>query len=98
MLVNDADFEEPALNTFGGKAMTYYGRWTYKFLEAGRRGAAGVLVVHETAAAGYPWSTLQNSSAAPKFDIVRANPDAERAAFQRFLDEGLVDVVREEWA
>ena len=41
VLVNDADFEEPALNTFGGKAMTYYGRWTYKYEEAARQGAAG---------------------------------------------------------
>ena len=60
VLVNDADFEEPALNTFGGKAMTYYGRWTYKFQEAGRRGAAGVLVVHETAGAGYGWYEVSN--------------------------------------
>lgn len=89
VLVNDPDFqapdEDPVAGKFDGNAMTFYGRWTYKFQEAGRRGAAGVLVVHETAGAGYPWSTLQNSSAAPKFDIVRANPDAERAAFQGWI-------------
>ena len=88
-LVNDPDFEaaasDPVAGMFDGQAMTFYGRWTYKFLEAGRRGAAGVLVVHETAGAGYPWSTLQNSSAAPKFDIVRADPDAERAPFQGWI-------------
>ena len=86
VLVNDPDFEAPAgdpvAGKFDDKAMTFYGRWTYKFLEAGRRGAAGVLVVHETAGAGYGWSVLQNSSAAPKFDIVRADPNAERAPFQ----------------
>lgn len=89
VLVNDPDFEaavgDPVAGMFDGQAMTFYGRWTYKFLEAGRRGAAGVLVVHETAGAGYPWSTLQNSSAAPKFDIVRADPDAERAPFQGWI-------------
>src|SRR5687767_7468735 len=62
-LVNDPDFEaapgEPAANRFGGQAMTYYGRWTYKFEEAARRGAIGALVIHETAGAGYGWSTVQ---------------------------------------
>ena len=89
VLVNDPDFEAPAgdpvAGKFDDKAMTFYGRWTYKFLEAGRRGAAGGLVVHETAGAGYGWSVLQNSSAAPKFDIVRADPNAERAPFQGWI-------------
>lgn len=89
VLVNDPDFEAPAgdpvAGKFDDKAMTFYGRWTYKFLEAGRHGAAGVLVVHETAGAGYGWSVLQNSSAAPKFDIVRADPNAERAPFQGWI-------------
>ncbi|WEK40606.1 MAG: M28 family metallopeptidase [Candidatus Brevundimonas colombiensis] len=89
VLVNDPDFEaadgEPVAGRFDGQAMTFYGRWTYKFQEAGRRGAAGVLVVHETAGAGYGWSTLQNSSSAPKFDIVRADPDAERVPFQGWI-------------
>lgn len=88
-LVNDPDFEaaegDAVAGKFDGRAMTFYGRWTYKFQEAGRRGAAGVLVVHETAGAGYGWSVLQNSSAAPKFDIVRADPEAERAAFQGWI-------------
>jgi Zn-dependent M28 family amino/carboxypeptidase len=62
-LVNDPDFEaaagEPPAGKFAGKAMTYYGRWTYKFEEAARRGAIGALIVHETAGAGYGWSTVQ---------------------------------------
>jgi Zn-dependent M28 family amino/carboxypeptidase len=62
-LVNDPDFEaapgEPATGKFGGQAMTYYGRWTYKYEEAARRGAIGALIVHETAAAGYGWATVQ---------------------------------------
>ena len=48
VLVNDPDFEARRAGDFGGKAMTYYGRWTYKYEEAARRGAAGVLIVHET--------------------------------------------------
>jgi Zn-dependent M28 family amino/carboxypeptidase len=64
MLVNDPDFEaapgEPVAGKFGGKAMTYYGRWTYKYEEAARRGAIAALVVHETDAAGYPWKVVQS--------------------------------------
>jgi Zn-dependent M28 family amino/carboxypeptidase len=61
VLVNDppAPAGEPAL--FGGKAMTYYGRWPYKFEEAERRGAAGMLIVHTTEQAGYPWHTVVGS-------------------------------------
>ena len=61
VLVNDppAPASEPAL--FGGKAMTYYGRWTYKFEEAERRGAAGALIIHTTERAGYPWHTVVGS-------------------------------------
>jgi Zn-dependent M28 family amino/carboxypeptidase len=55
-LVNDPDFEagagEPVAGKFGGQTMTYYGRWTYKFDEAARRGAIGALIVHDTAGAG----------------------------------------------
>jgi Zn-dependent M28 family amino/carboxypeptidase len=61
MLVNDppAPASEPEL--FGGRAMTYYGRWTYKFEEAERRGAAGALIIHTTERAGYPWHTVVGS-------------------------------------
>ena len=48
---------------FNGKAMTYYGRWTYKFEEGARKGAAGVLIVHETGPAGYPFSVVQGTCA-----------------------------------
>jgi Zn-dependent M28 family amino/carboxypeptidase len=62
-LVNDPDFEAPAghpvAGRFGGQAMTYYGRWTYKFDEAARRGAIAAVIVHETAGAGYGWNTVQ---------------------------------------
>jgi len=62
-LVNDPDFEaaegDPVAGRFGGQAMTYYGRWTYKFEEAARRGAIAAIVIHETAGAGYGWNTVQ---------------------------------------
>ena len=85
VLVNDADFEEPALNTFGGEAMTYYGRWTYKYEEAARQGAAGVLIVHETKPASYGWTTVANSWSGPQFDIVRQNPSAERVPMEAWI-------------
>ncbi len=69
MLVNDppATAEEP--NLFGGRALTYYGRWTYKFEEAARRGAEGVILLHTTESAGYPWSVVRTSNGAWRFDI-----------------------------
>ncbi|MHB8284030.1 MAG: M28 family metallopeptidase [Caulobacteraceae bacterium] len=73
-LVNDPDFEalatDPVAGKFGGKAMTYYGRWTYKYEEAARRGAVGALIIHETAAAGYGWSTVV-APQGESYDIVR---------------------------
>jgi len=67
ILVNDppAPLSEPDL--FGGVAMTYYGRWTYKYEEAARQGALGALVVHETAPAGYPWSVVRGGFSGEQF-------------------------------
>jgi Zn-dependent M28 family amino/carboxypeptidase len=78
VLVNDPDFETGP-NTkdggdFGGKAMTYYGRWTYKYEEAARRGALGMIVIHETAPASYGWNTVKNSNTNAVFDIIRKDP------------------------
>ncbi len=95
VLVNDADFEEPALNTFNGRAMTYYGRWTYKYEEAARQGAAGIIIVHETAPASYGWTTVQNSWSGPQFDIVRANAAAERTGMEAWIQRDVaVDLFR----
>jgi Zn-dependent M28 family amino/carboxypeptidase len=72
-LVNDPDFEaettDPVADRFGGQAMTYYGRWTYKFEEAARRGAIAALVIHETEAAGYGWNTVE-APAGENYNIV----------------------------
>ena len=91
VLVNDPDFEEPELNTFGGKAMTYYGRWTYKYEEAARQGAAGVLIVHETAPAAYGWTTVQNSWSVPQFDILRENAAAERVPVEAWIQRDVAE-------
>ena len=73
-LVNDPDFEavkgEDAVGKFGGKTMTYYGRWTYKFEEAARRGAIGALIVHDTPGAGYGWNVVK-SPGGENYDLVR---------------------------
>ena len=61
VLVNDPPAPPGEPELFGGRAMTYYGRWTYKFEEAERRGAAGALIVHTTERAGYPWHTVVGS-------------------------------------
>jgi Zn-dependent M28 family amino/carboxypeptidase len=75
MLVNDppAPASEPGL--FGGVAMTYYGRWTYKYEEAARRGALGALIVHETGPAGYPWSVVRGGFSGEQFSLP-LNPSA----------------------
>ena len=75
MLVNDppATKEEPDL--FGGRRLTYYGRWTYKFEEAARRGAAGVILLHTNESAGYPWSVVRTSNGSWRFDIARTAGD-----------------------
>jgi Zn-dependent M28 family amino/carboxypeptidase len=75
VLINDPDFET-GQGDFGGKAMTYYGRWTYKYEEAARQGLAGLLIVHETAPASYGWATVKNSNTNTMFDIVRSDPAA----------------------
>ena len=73
VLINDPDFETGS-GDFGGKEMTYYGRWTYKYEEAARRGALGLLIVHETDPASYGWKTVKNSNTNTMFDIVRDKP------------------------
>jgi Zn-dependent M28 family amino/carboxypeptidase len=84
VLVNDPDFET-GNGDFGGKAMTYYGRWTYKYEEAARRGAVGFLVVHETAPASYGWATVKNSNTAPLFDIIRDKPSEAHALLEGWI-------------
>src|ERR1700722_9926359 len=87
-LVNDPDFEagpnEPVAGKFGGRAMTYYGRWTYKFEEAARRGAIAALVVHETAAAGYGWNVAANAVGGT-YDIARSSDQTQPVLLQAWI-------------
>ncbi|AVR95774.1 M28 family peptidase [Pseudoduganella armeniaca] len=75
MMVNDPAPTAEAPERFGGKALTYYGRWTYKFEEAKRRGAAGALLIHTDASASYGWSVIQNSwSGVERFQLAQGAP------------------------
>jgi Zn-dependent M28 family amino/carboxypeptidase len=90
VLVNDPqipDSSDPSKldeSLFNGTAMTYYGRWTYKFEEGARRGAAGILIVHETGPAGYPFSVVQGNLG-ERFDLVAADKNMGLAAIEGWL-------------
>ena len=96
MLVNDPPVPDPSNpseldpKVFGGKAMTYYGRWTYKFEIASQRGAAGALIIHETGPAGYPFSILQGSNTGEKFDLVTPDKNMGRTVIEGWIttDQG----------
>src|SRR6185369_5851493 len=75
MLVNDPPATTAEPNLFGARALTYYGRWTYKYEEAARRGAVGALLLHTTESAGYPWSVVRTSNGSWRFDIARTAGD-----------------------
>jgi Zn-dependent M28 family amino/carboxypeptidase len=94
VLVNDPDFEGGE-GDFAGKGMTYYGRWTYKYEEGARQGAAGVLVIHEYAPASYGWPTVKNSNTNTMFDIVRKDPKKAHAQLEGWIQRDLaVDLFR----
>ncbi len=88
LFVNDPDFEGGE-GDFGGKAMTYYGRWTYKYEEAARRGAAGTLVIHETEPASYGWATVKNSNTNTQFDVVADNLAAAHSPVEAWIQRDL---------
>jgi Zn-dependent M28 family amino/carboxypeptidase len=83
VLINDPQLEDQT--KFGGKAMTYYGRWTYKFEEAARQGAAGALIIHETPFAGYPWEVVRGSWSGEQFDIVQPDKGASTVPLQGWI-------------
>ena len=78
VLVNDPGWGNGDATLFKGKAMTYYGRWVYKYEEAARQGAAACLIVHETAGAGYGWSVVVNSWSGPQFDLPASEDPSPR--------------------
>ncbi|MEO7659699.1 MAG: M28 family peptidase [Pyrinomonadaceae bacterium] len=75
MLVNDPPATGAEPDLFGGKALTYYGRWTYKYEEAARRGAAGVILIHTTESAGYGWNVVRTSNGNWRYEIARTAKD-----------------------
>jgi Zn-dependent M28 family amino/carboxypeptidase len=85
ILVNDPGFatSDPAL--FKGRTMTYFGRWTYKFDEAARQGAAGAIIVHEDEAAAYPWAVVQNGASRPQLVLDRPDGNASRVALEGWI-------------
>ncbi|PZQ30264.1 MAG: aminopeptidase [Stenotrophomonas acidaminiphila] len=99
MFVNDPGFHSKDEALFGGNRMTYYGRWTYKFEEAARKGAAAALIVHDTDGASYGWDVVKNSWAGPQYDLPAKDDPEKRiplqgwlsaeAAKQLFADAGL---------
>ena len=85
ILVNDPGFAtgDPAL--FNGRSMTYYGRWTYKFEEAARQGAAAAIIVHQTKPAAYPWEVVRNGWTGPQFYADAADGNAGRTAIEGWV-------------
>jgi len=90
MLVNDPPVPDPGTaeeldpKTFGGKAMTYYGRWTYKYEIAAQKGAAGAFIVHETGPAGYPFNVVQGKTG-EQFDLVTPDKNMSRVAIEGWM-------------
>ncbi len=96
MLVNDPGFvtEDPEL--FNGRAMTYYGRWTYKFEEAARQGAEGALIIHETAPAAYGWGVVEKGWTGPQFSLINKDKNMSRCAIEGWLTLGTTKTILEE--
>ncbi|MBB1417971.1 M28 family peptidase [Pseudoalteromonas sp. SG43-7] len=85
VLVNDPGFATQDDALFTGNAMTYYGRWTYKYEEAARQGAAAVFIVHETAPAAYPWGVVESSNTGTKYTLMDNNLNASELPVMGWL-------------
>ena len=93
ILVNDPGFATGKLRLFNGKSMTYYGRWTYKFEEAARQGAAAAIVIHEEEPAGYPWSVVENSWQGPQLDLQRDDLGNDRVILEGWIRDSTLNGV-----
>ncbi|HEY9256367.1 M28 family metallopeptidase [Chitinophaga sp.] len=85
VLINDPGFADSTL--FKGRTMTYYGRWTYKFEEAARQGATGVIIIHETAAASYPWKVVRSGWSNSKLYLQTADNNQHRTALEGWISQ-----------
>jgi len=86
MLINDPGFHAADESLFEGKRMTYYGRWTYKYEEAARQGAALALIIHDDAGAAYPWAVVQNGWTGEQFDLPVSVDPEPRLPLQGWID------------
>ena len=85
MLINDPGFASGSPRLFNGRAMTYYGRWTYKFEEAARQGAAAAIIVHDEEPASYPWSVVESSWSGPQLSLQRSNNDSQPIQLESWI-------------
>ncbi|WP_308367861.1 MULTISPECIES: M28 family metallopeptidase [unclassified Microbulbifer] len=85
ILVNDPGYATQDKALFNGNAMTYYGRWSYKFEEAARQGADGAIIIHETGAAGYPWEVVSGSWSGAQISLAAEDKNAGRVAVEAWM-------------
>ena len=85
ILINDPGFATQDETLFKGNSMTYYGRWTYKYEEAARQGAAAAIIIHETAPASYGWQVVSGSWSGEQYDLVRPDKGASRTALEGWM-------------
>lgn len=93
MLINDPGFETGNLRLFNGRSMTYYGRWTYKFEEAARQGAAAAIILHEEEPAAYSWGVVENSWQGPQLDLQREDMGASRAILEGWIPHDIFNEI-----
>lgn len=91
ILVNDPGFRTPEGGLFKGDTMTYYGRWTYKFEEAARQGAAGAIIVHEDAAAGYPWEVVSGSWSGAQYMLFTEEDNQGKLAVESWITQAAAE-------
>jgi Zn-dependent M28 family amino/carboxypeptidase len=94
ILVNDPDYETEGLDgPFNGRAMTYYGRWSYKYEEAARQGAEAALIVHDTFPAAYGWNVVESSGQGPQAFARSADGGAKETAFNGWIQKGVAEKI-----
>ena len=93
VLVNDPGYATQNPDLFNGNAMTYYGRWTYKYEEAARQGAAGMLIVHETGAAAYGWNVIEDGRKGPQFHLATDNNNMHRVQVEGWLQYSVAEEI-----
>jgi Zn-dependent M28 family amino/carboxypeptidase len=91
ILINDPGFASQNPAMFKGNAMTYYGRWTYKYEEAARQGAAAAIIIHDTAPAAYGWEVVRNSGTGPQFHLYGDDDNKDRVAIEAWIQRAVAE-------